>query len=80
MLKRYSVGLKSEHVAALLILGIGVITADFHCFGIVEVCNERLKTYVRGLAMLAAAVFKNQYGRPSRPGAVTDRLSNNLKT
>ena len=63
------IGLKSEHVVALVILGIGVIIAAFHCLGIVELCNERLKIYVRGLAMLAAAVFKNQYGRPSRPGA-----------
>lgn len=45
------IGLKSQHSAGLGTLAIGVITACFHCVGILPLEIERLKMCAIGSAM-----------------------------
>jgi hypothetical protein len=62
------------------ILGIGWITADFHCVGTVEDRRERFIRWVKGLEMKGAASLRNQKGKLSGPEAVVLSLFKSLKT
>ena len=48
--------------------------------GYIELASDRLNRCATGAAMKGEASRKNQCGRPSDPGDVARRVSNNLKT
>ena len=74
------IGQKSEQVRGFETFCNGVMTADFHCDGMMPESRDKLNIYVRGLVMLQAINFNNQYGRQSGPLAVALTLSYILKT
>jgi len=74
------IGRMWEGSAGAVILGMGLITAVFHCAGTVEDSNDRLKRWAKGLEIKGAAILRNQDGKLSGPGDVGESLSKSIKT
>jgi len=68
------IGLKSGGLTGLEVLGMGAITADFHCRGTMPSANDCLNNSASGAARIGAAMRRNHTGNPSIPAAVGLRL------
>src|SRR5277367_1028163 len=78
--KTTEIGRMSAGILGEGILGIGWITAVFHCDGTEENMRDILMRYVKGFDIKGAASLKNQKGRSSGPDAVGLRWSTRKKT
>ena len=74
------IGLKSDGVMGFLILGTGLIKANFHWFGTSDLDRLTLIRNVMGAEMTGAAILRNQKGSLSIPAAVDLSLSSALNT
>src|SRR6266536_1697111 len=74
------IGLKSVNNSGEGTLGLGKISALFHCVGTRDSCRVNLKSRAIGVARNGAPILYIQYGTLSGPGEVGFKLSRTLHT